>query len=154
MGLGAILEQDNQVIAYASRSLNKPESNYSTIQKECLAIVFAMKQFCHYLLGCPFTLMTDHAPLQWLLAQKMEGLLCQLVLALQEYTFTIVHHKGTLNGNADALSCCSHPVATPLPVAVTSTTEHTIALQHAQLEDPILRTAVGTSMIRTNIRCC
>ena len=139
VGLGAVLEQDNKVIAYASRSLSKPECNYSTIQKECLAIVFAMKQFRHYLLGRPFTLMTDHAPLQWLSAQKMEGLLCRWALALQEYTFTIVHRKGTLNGNADALSRRPHSVASTLPVALTSTTDDTIALQQAQLEDPILQ---------------
>ena len=128
MGLGAVLEQDNKVIAYASRSLSKLECNYSTIQKECLAIVFAMKQFRHYLLGRPFTVMTDHAPLQWLSAQKMEGLLCRWALALQEYTFKIVHRKGTLNGNADALSRRPHPVTTSLPVAVTTTTEPTTAL--------------------------
>ena len=139
MGLGAVLEQDNKVIAYASRSLSKSECNYSTIQKECLAIVFAMKQFRHYLLGRPFTVMTDHAPLQWLSAQKMEGLLCRWALALQEYTFKIVHRKGTLNGNADALSRRPHPVTTSLPVAVTTTTEPTTALRQAQLEDPILQ---------------
>ena len=138
MGLGTVLEQDNRVIAYASRALSKSECNYSTIQKECLAIVFAMKQFYHYLLGCPFTLMTDHALLQWLSAQKMEGLLCWWALALQEYTFTIVHRKGILNGNADALSC-RPPDSSPLPVAITSTTEYTIDLQQAQLEDPVLQ---------------
>ena len=130
MGLGAVLEQDNKVIAYASRSLSKSECNYSTIQKESLAIVFAMKKLRH-LLGRPFTVMTDHAPLQWLSAQKMEGLLCRWALALQEYTFKIVHRKGTLNGNADALSRRPHPVTTSLPVAVTTTTEPTTALRQA-----------------------
>ena len=44
VGLGAVLEQDNHVIAYASRVL-KSERNYSVIQKECLAILYATKQF-------------------------------------------------------------------------------------------------------------
>ena len=52
------------VIGYASRALNKVEQQYSVIQKECLAIVFALKQFRHYLLGRPFELLTDHSPLQ------------------------------------------------------------------------------------------
>ena len=40
VGLGAVLEQDNHVIAYASRVLTKSERNHSVIQKECLAIVY------------------------------------------------------------------------------------------------------------------
>ena len=103
VGLGAILEQDNRVIAYASRVLNKSERNYSVIQKECLAVVYATKQFRHYLLGRQFQLCTDHAPLQWLSAQRMEGLLCRWALTLQEYSFTIVYRKGVLNGNTDSL---------------------------------------------------
>ena len=83
--------------------------------------------------------MTDHEPLQWLSAQNMEGLLCRWALALQEYTFKMVHRKGTLNGNADALSRRPYPITTTLPVAVTSITESTTALRQAQLEDPILQ---------------
>ena len=66
VGLGAVLEQSGHPIVYASRSLTSSEHNYSVIQRECLTIVFALKQFHHYLLGCPFQLCTDHAPLQWL----------------------------------------------------------------------------------------
>ena len=90
MGLGAVLEQGGRVIAYASRTLNSAEQQYSTIQKECLAAVFALKQFWHYLLGRSFQLLTDHAPLQWLSAQKMEGLLCCWALTMQKYSFQIV----------------------------------------------------------------
>ena len=43
VGLGAVLEQDEHVISYASRSLTSPERQYSTIQRECAAIVFALK---------------------------------------------------------------------------------------------------------------
>ena len=74
-GIGTVLEQNNHVIAYASRTLSAAERNYSVIQRECLAIVFPLKQFRHYLLGRAFKLITDHAPLQWLSCQKMEGLL-------------------------------------------------------------------------------
>ena len=87
VGLGAVLEQEQQVIGYASRTLTRAEANYSVIQRECLAIVWAMKQFRHYLLGRTFQLMTDHAPLQWLAVQKMEGLLCRWALAIQEFSF-------------------------------------------------------------------
>ena len=75
VGLGVVLEQVHvqRVFGYASHTLTKAEANYSVIH---LAIVWAMKQFRHYLLGRTFQLMTDHAPLQWLGEQKMEGLLC------------------------------------------------------------------------------
>ena len=63
-GLGAVLEQGGKVVAYASRTLTQAERNYSVIQRECLAIIYALKQFRHYLLGRQFTLLTDHAPLQ------------------------------------------------------------------------------------------
>ena len=58
-----------------------------SIQKESLALVYGMKQFRH-LLGRHFTVLTDHAPLQWLSSQKMEGLLARWALALQEYDFS------------------------------------------------------------------
>ena len=103
-GIGAVLEQAGHVVAYSSRTLSKPERNYSVIQRECLAIVYALKQFRHYLLGRKFKLVTDHAPLQWLSSQKMEGLLARWALATQEFSFTISYRKGVEHGNADALS--------------------------------------------------
>ena len=79
---------------YASRSLTASERQYSVIERECLAVVYALKQFRHYLLGRRFQLITDHAPLQWLSAQKMEGMLCHWALcSMQEHDFQIVYHK-------------------------------------------------------------
>ena len=104
VGLGVIVEQKGHLMIYASWSLTSSEHNYSVTQCQCLAIVFALKQFPRYLLGHPFQLCTDHAPLQWLSAQIMEGMLCRWSLAMQEYDFKIIYHKGSSNGNADALS--------------------------------------------------
>ena len=61
-GIGAVLEQSGYVIAYASRTLTGSEKNYGVIHRECLAVVYALKQFRHYLLGRPFAIVTDHAP--------------------------------------------------------------------------------------------
>ena len=141
VALGAVLEQKGHVIAYASQSLTASEHNYSVIQRECLAIVFALKQFRHYLLGRPFLLNTDHAPLQWLSAQKMEGMLCRWALAMQEYDFKIVYRKGSLNTNADALSWtptiqapCAFTIALP---------NHSVSdLRTAQLADDTLSVAL------------
>ena len=137
VGLGAELEQGGRVIAYASRTLTKSESNYSVIQQECLAVIFGMKQFRHYLLGRSFTLMTDHAPLQWLSAQKMQGLLSRWALAMQEYMFDIVYRKGTENTNADSLS--RNPVPTAHPVAITSSQLIIADIQRAQLNNPVIK---------------
>ena len=142
VGLGAVLEQGGHVIAYASRTLNKSESNYSVIQKECLAIIFGMKQFRHYLLGRAFTLMTDHTPLQWLSAQKMEGLLCRWALAMQEQSFDIVYRKGTENTNADSLS--RNPVSDSQVVAITSLQSITDDIQRAQLNDLVIKQIYDT----------
>ena len=76
-------------IAYASRSLTRPERQYSVIERESLAAVFAIKHFRHYLLGRPFIQHTDHQSLQWLTAQKMEGRLCRWALAMQEFDLEI-----------------------------------------------------------------
>ena len=104
VGVGAILEQDGNVISYASRTLTKSERNYSVIERECLALVYGTKQFRHYLLGRKFRIITDHKPLCWLSAQKMEGRLCRWALALQEFDFVVEYRSGLENVNADVLS--------------------------------------------------
>jgi transposase InsO family protein len=134
-GIGAVLEQEGHVIGYASRSLSQSEQNYSVIQKECLAIVYATKQFRHYLLGRTFQLFTDHAPLQWLSAQKAEGMLCRWALMLQEFDFKISYKPGVKNTNADTL--------TRIPYQQCATTMFTSSdyrnlIQNAQQTDPII----------------
>ena len=104
VGVGSVLEQDGRVISYASRSLTKAERNYSVIEKECLALVYGTKQFRHYLLGHRFRIITDHKPLCWLSAQKMEGRLCRWALALQEFDYIVEYRKGSENINGDVLS--------------------------------------------------
>ena len=110
--MGVVLQQGPNVIAYASQSLKPAENNYSVIEKLCLALVYAIKYFEHYFLEHCFTTYTDHNPLQWLSAQKMEGKLSRWALELQEFEFLIPYRKGTHNANADALSRQSSTAAT------------------------------------------
>ena len=109
MGLGAVLAQRigsrEHVIAYASRALTSPEKNYSTTEKECLAIVWSVNYWRTYLLGKPFDVVTYHQCLTWLQGLKEpKGRLARWILSLQEYQFQIKHRPGRQNGNADALS--------------------------------------------------
>ena len=108
VGVGAVLAQPQdgkeRVIAYASRTLNKAETNYSTTQKELLAIVWAVKYFKHYLIE-PFQILTDHHSLQWL--HQMEhgsALFNRWRNDLQSFTYTIHFKNGRLQGHVDALS--------------------------------------------------
>jgi len=73
-GLGAVLSQGeitkDRPVAFASRTLNQAEKNYSTTEKELLAIVWGMRHFRPYLYGRKFTAVTDHKPLTWILNAK------------------------------------------------------------------------------------
>lgn len=109
VAIGAVLSQGNigsdKPIAYASRTLNSSELNYSTIEKELLAIVFATKYFRPYLFGRKFKIITDHKPLQWVMNLKEpNSRLTRWRLKLSEYDFTVVYKQGKHNTNADALS--------------------------------------------------
>jgi len=70
LAVGAILSQgktgQDKPIAFASRTLNQAEQNYSTIEKELTAIVWACRYFRPYLLGRNFTIVTDYKPLTWI----------------------------------------------------------------------------------------
>lgn len=101
-----MLKQGDQVIEYCSRALTAPERGYSTVEKECLAILHALKIYRHYLLGRHFTVFTDHCPLTFLNSQRVDshGRLGRWRLLLQEFTFTIKYTKGVDNVEADGLS--------------------------------------------------
>ena len=109
-GLGAVLSQKSvdgieYPVAYASRKLFPREENYSVIEKECLAIVWALKFFHTYLYGHMFSIESDHQPLTWLQRMKnANGHLMRWALPLQPYHYSLGHRPGSKNGNADGLS--------------------------------------------------
>ena len=104
-GIGAVLTQPSGVIEYASRVLTSAEQKYSTTEKECLAIVWALEKWRTYLLASEFHVITDHKPLSWLMTAKdPRGRLARWAYRLQEFTFTIGHIDGTKNEVPDMLS--------------------------------------------------
>ncbi len=108
-GLGAVLTQEiggeERPVLYISRKLSKRETMYSTIEKECLAIRWAVLTLRYYLLGREFTLCSDHAPLQWLHRMKdTNARITRWYLALQPFKFKVIHRPGTQMTVADFLS--------------------------------------------------
>ena len=96
------------MLSYASRTLTAGEQNYTTMEKETLAVVFATQHFRAYLLGHKFQLITDNNAFKWLHSVEAKGRLARCVMDLQEFDFTIQHRPGYTNGNADALSRLNH----------------------------------------------
>ncbi|GJX85414.1 putative reverse transcriptase domain-containing protein [Tanacetum coccineum] len=104
-GLGAVLMQNEKVIAYASRQLKIHEKNYTTHDLELGAVVFALKIWRHYLYGTKCTVFTDHKSLQHILDQKELNMRQRRWLELlSDYDCEIRYHPGKANVVADALS--------------------------------------------------
>ena len=98
-------------ICYASHVLMKQHRNYCTTHKELLAVVKFCRQFRHYLLGRFFLIRTDHNSLVWLTGFKyIEGQLARFIEELSQYNFKILHRKGILHENADALNRIRDPL--------------------------------------------
>jgi len=101
-GAGAVLSQGqigkDLPIAYASRSFNKAEKNYSTVEKELAAIVWGIKHFRPYLYGRKFEIVSDHKPLTWIMSVKDLGLrLMRWCIQLAEYDYEVVYKPGVQN---------------------------------------------------------
>ncbi|GJX55859.1 putative reverse transcriptase domain-containing protein, partial [Tanacetum coccineum] len=104
-GLGDVLMQRENVIAYASQQLKIHENNYTTHDLELGSVVFALKIWRHYRYGTKCTVFTDHKSLQHILDQKELNMRqrCWLEL-LSDYDCDIRYHLGKANVVADALS--------------------------------------------------
>ena len=109
-GIGAVLSQQDddrgdRPLAFFSWKLLDRERNYSTVEKECLAIVAALKHFEVYLLGRTFVVQTDHRALKYLNSMRStNSRLTRWALTLQDYNFRVKYRPGESKGNADALS--------------------------------------------------
>ena len=114
-GVGACLLQNDRSgslrpVAFVSRSLVAPEKNYSQIEREALAILFAVKRLHQYLYGRHFVLRTDHKPLLKIFGEKSSlpsvtaARLERWAVTLSSYQYSIQYIKGSDNVIADCLS--------------------------------------------------
>nr|GEW62494.1 reverse transcriptase domain-containing protein [Tanacetum cinerariifolium] len=112
--IGAVLGQRHEkyfkLIHYASKTITDAESNYTTIEKEMLAVVYAFEKFRSYLIMNKSIVHTNHSALKYLFAKKdAKARLLRWVLLLQEFDFKVLDTKGAENLAADHLSRLENP---------------------------------------------
>lgn len=113
-GVGAVLSHvinhRERPVSLASATLNSAERNYALIEKEAMAVIFAVRRYHKYLFGQAFTLVKDHQPLMAILGSKKgvpalaAARLQRWAIILSAYNYTIVYRKGSEEAAADAMS--------------------------------------------------
>ncbi|UYV81622.1 K02A2.6-like [Cordylochernes scorpioides] len=107
-GLGAVLLQEEQPVAYASKALTNTETRYAQIEKECLSIVFACKHFYQYIAGgTKVHIETDHKPLENIFKMYIHQVpkrLQRMLLRLQRYNLEVKYKPGKQMYISDCLS--------------------------------------------------
>ena len=117
------------VIYYASKTLDSAQANYTTTEKEFLAVVFALEKFRSYIVGSPVTIFTNHAALRRM--QDTKPRLTKSILLCQEFNLTIKDKKGVENVVADHLSwLVSESTSHGLPIGDSFLDEQRFALVH------------------------
>ena len=106
-GLGAALLQNQKPVAYASRALTETETRYAQIEKEMLAIVYALEKFNQFTFGRKITVHSDHKPLEVILKKplacaprRLQG----MIMRLQKYDIEVQYERGKDMHIADFLS--------------------------------------------------
>jgi hypothetical protein len=96
-------------LSFGSRKLSTVEINYTTTEREGLAMVYALQKFRHYLLGGHFKMFTNHFALKYLVNKPvLGGRICRWILLFQEYDFEIIVKPGRMNKGPDHLSRLEH----------------------------------------------
>ncbi|KAK8785533.1 hypothetical protein V5799_008101 [Amblyomma americanum] len=134
--LSQVIEGKEHPVAFASRQLSPTEQKYGATERECLAVVWAVKHFRCYLYGRKFKLVTDCHPLKWVMSVRdPSSRLARWNLHLQEYCFEVEHKSGKTHLNADALSRTAAVAAIDEFVPVVDPAE----LRTEQCKDPDLK---------------
>nr|GFA93225.1 reverse transcriptase domain-containing protein [Tanacetum cinerariifolium] len=108
--LGQRIEKHFRPIHYASKTMNQAEANYTTTEKEMLAVVYAFKKFHSYLIMNKSIVYTDHSVLKYLFAKKdAKPRLLRWIVLLQEFDFKVIDTRGIENYAANHLSRLENP---------------------------------------------
>nr|GEW98173.1 DNA-directed DNA polymerase [Tanacetum cinerariifolium] len=108
--LGQRIEKHFRPVHYASKTMTQTETNYTTTEKEMLAVVYAFEKFCSYLIINKSIVYTDHSALKYLFTKKdAKSRLLRWILLLQEFDFKVIDTKGAENYAADHLSRLENP---------------------------------------------
>jgi hypothetical protein len=114
IALGVVLAQPgardiDHLLSFASRKLSTAEINYTTTEREGLAMVYALQKFHHYLLGGHFNMFTNQFVLKYLVNKPvLGGRICRRLMLFQEYDFEIVVKLGRMNKGPDHLLKLEH----------------------------------------------
>ena len=138
--VGATLSQSDDckhdyAVAYASKHLTAQQQRWDTQSCEAFTVVWAMEPFHPHLLGCLFTLVTDHSALTLLKSANTNPKIARWGMCLAEFDFTVKHHIGKSNANADALSClttASDPMAVDIDVPTYKPNTFVLAIMQDQ----------------------
>ncbi|GBL60345.1 Retrovirus-related Pol polyprotein from transposon 297 [Araneus ventricosus] len=110
LGMGVVLSQrdaenEEHPVLYLSKTFSDAERKYSATERECAAIIYAIKKLKYYLDGQIFTIETDHNPLGWLKSNAGSNpRLMRWSLELQPFQYRVIYKAGKKHSNADALS--------------------------------------------------
>jgi len=139
--IAAVIEQEGRPVIYVSKTLSVAERNYAQIEREALAIVWAVKRLHKYLVGNKFVLLTDNQPVSFIFKPQKAipsiaaARIQRWAIFLMAYNFTIKHINGTSNLVADFLSRNRY-------VSSQEETFDVHSLSHAQVPSGISKTEV------------
>ena len=146
--LSQVQNEEEVMIACASRSLRISQRRYCTTRREMLVAVVMCTHFRSYLPGSQFTLRTDHSSLRWLQKFKNEdGMLARWYLLLGQFSATFEYRPGSLHSNADGMSRqCGQCRRPDCPVSVADLPAVKAETQSLLVDQPFATSEMGDSM--------